>query len=136
MRAWTVTHEGRGTRYRLVLYSDGAPGVRGVAWPDSRWSIGDLSTHGPPAAGWLASMGLREGDAEEIAAVLAREWSSTGTGAGAAAPLWVKGAASELRELAWSLSNAIASGGEINTLQNVQSQIAALAESMGRELNA
>jgi hypothetical protein len=81
-------------------------------------------------------MGLREGDAEEIAAVLAREWSSTGTGAGAAAPLWVKGAASELRELAWSLSNAIASGGEINTLQNVQSQIAALAESMGRELNA
>jgi hypothetical protein len=74
VRAWTVEHEGRGTRYRLVLWSDG-PGVRGVAWPDARWSIGDLSHHAPPAAGWLASCGLMEGDAEEIAGVLEREWS-------------------------------------------------------------
>ena len=73
MRAWTVDHEGRGTRYRLVLWSAG-PGVRGVAWPDARWSIGDLSQHAPPDPGWLASMGLREGDAAEIAGVLEREW--------------------------------------------------------------
>lgn len=74
VRAWTVEHEGRGTRYRLVLWGDG-PGVRGVAWPDARWSIGDLSQHAPPDPGWLASCGLLEGDAEEIASVLEAEWS-------------------------------------------------------------
>jgi len=74
MRARTVDHEGSGTRYRLVLWGDG-PGIRGVAWPDARWSVGDLSAHAPPDPGWLASCGLSEADAAEVASVLAREWN-------------------------------------------------------------
>jgi hypothetical protein len=68
----TVTREARGTRYRLVLWTvDGSPGV---AWPDARWSVGDLSRHAAPHAGWLESTGLLEADAVTVAEILAENW--------------------------------------------------------------
>jgi hypothetical protein len=71
-----VTLEGtaRGTAYRLVTWRTPS-GAVGVAWPEGRWSVGDLSPHGPPAAGWLAEHGLRRADADAVAATLAAGWA-------------------------------------------------------------
>jgi hypothetical protein len=44
-------------------------GTFGIAWPDQRWSVGDLANCGPWLAGWLCGQGLGEVDAEAIADV-------------------------------------------------------------------
>jgi hypothetical protein len=71
-----VTLEGaaRGTAYRLVTWRTPS-GAVGVAWPAGRWSVGDLSAHGPPAAGWLAEHGLLRADADAVASILAAGWA-------------------------------------------------------------
>ena len=70
-----VTLEGtaRATAYRLVTWR--TPSGVGVAWPEGRWSVGDLSAHGPPAAGWLAEHGLLRADADAVASILAAGWA-------------------------------------------------------------
>ena len=69
-----LTWEADGTRYRLVVWAVDGRGI-GVAWPDARWSVGDLSPHAPPGVGWLQSQGLREADARNVTAALGSVWA-------------------------------------------------------------
>jgi hypothetical protein len=80
MMVRALTWEADGTRYRLVVWAVEGRGI-GVAWPDVRWSVGDLSAHAAPSGEWLASQGLGEVDARNVAAALETVWSDL-TGAG------------------------------------------------------
>lgn len=72
---WTV--ETGGGRYALVAWWAGQPGGGiGVAWPDGRWSVGSLSPHAAPEAGWLEEHGLLPADARAVAEALAARWGS------------------------------------------------------------
>jgi len=68
-----LTWEADGTRYRLVVWRLDGRGI-GVAWPDTRWSVGDLSAHAAPNPAWLQSQGLRKADARNVAAALESVW--------------------------------------------------------------
>jgi hypothetical protein len=70
---WTV--ETGGGRYALVAWRGSRGGI-GVAWPDGRWSVADLSVHAPPEAGWLEEQGLLPADARAVAAALAERWAA------------------------------------------------------------
>lgn len=72
---WRLDFAEGGTCYRLVVWRQGPPGASvGVAWPDVRWSVGDLSAHAAPNAGWLTEHGLRAGDARVVAGALTEVW--------------------------------------------------------------
>lgn len=68
-----VQLDAAGTSYRVIAWRTSAGSI-GAAWPDARWSVGDLSPHAPPAVEWLRSQGVRAGDAPGLAAAVARAW--------------------------------------------------------------
>lgn len=74
LSALAVTVDRRGTCYALVIWLDHLRGKGGIAWPDQRWSVGDLADCGPWLDGWLSGQGLREADAETIAEVALVAW--------------------------------------------------------------
>lgn len=68
-----VQLDARGTSYRVTVWRSPG-GSLGAAWPDARWSVGDLSPHAPPGVEWLREQGIRAGDAPGLAAAIARAW--------------------------------------------------------------
>ena len=69
-----VDVERRGTRYALAIWLDHRRGTGGIAWPDMRWSVGDLADCGPWLDGWLTGQGLGEVDADTVAEVAVAAW--------------------------------------------------------------